>query len=119
MGLERRAKKRIKISYYLPVNKADSLEKLGILTEINTKGLQVDTQTLLSEGKTYQLRLDLMNSSLGGVSHITFSAAVRWIRADQIEPNFYNIGLEIVELSATDRDVIEKIMASYGYGVFD
>jgi len=117
MRSERRAKKRIKISYYIPVNNADSLEKLGILTEINTKGLQVDTQTLLTEGKAYKLRLDLMNPSLGA-SHITFSAVVRWIRSDQIEPNFYNIGLEILELSATERDVIEKIMASYSRGIF-
>jgi predicted NAD/FAD-binding protein len=117
MGSERRARKRIKISYYLPINKAGTYEKLGILTEINTTGLQVDTQTLLKNGETYRLHLDLMNSNLG-VSSIDFSAAVRWSRPDPIEPNYYNIGMEIVELSASNRNVIEKIMSSYGSGVF-
>jgi len=117
MRSERRTKKRIKISYYLPVNKAESLEVLGILTEINTTGLQVDTQALLSEGKAYHLHLDLMSSSLG-VSDIDFSAEVRWIRPDPIQPNFYNIGLEITKISAAARNVIEKIIAIYGSGVF-
>ncbi|MFC2064215.1 PilZ domain-containing protein [Chloroflexota bacterium] len=118
MGYERRSKKRIKISFYLPVNKAGTLEKLGILTEINTKGLQVDTQTLLSEGNTYRLHLDLMNSSMGE-SSIEFSAAVRWIREDLIAPNFYNIGFEITEISASARNVIEKIIAMYGSGALN
>jgi len=93
------------------------LEKLGILSEINTKGLQVDTQTLLSKGETYRLHLDLMNSNLG-VSSINFSVIVRWSRPDPIEPNYYNIGMEIIEISAAEINVIEKIMASYGSGVF-
>ncbi|MFN2215997.1 MAG: PilZ domain-containing protein [Anaerolineales bacterium] len=116
MHPERRAKKRIKISYYLPVNKAGSLEKLGILTEITTSGLQVDTQKLLNKGETYRLHLDLMNSNLG-VSSVNFSATVRWTRPDPIEPNYFNIGMEIVDLSASERNIIEKIIAAYGSGV--
>ena len=117
MRSERRAMKRFKISYYLPVNRAGTLEKLGILTEINTRGLQVDSQARLSVGKTYKLNLDLMSSSLGA-SQIEFSATVRWIKSDPIEPNFYNIGFEIISLTSTARDVIEKIMALYGSGSF-
>jgi len=114
---ERRAMKRFKISYYLPINRAGTMEKLGILTEINTRGLQVDSQALLSVGKSYKLNLDLMNSALGA-SQIEFTATVRWINPDPIEPNFYNIGFQIDNLSSTARDVIEKIMARYGSGNF-
>ena len=112
---ERRAMKRFKISYYLPVKKAGNLEKLGILTEINSMGLKVDSQALLSVGKSYRLSIDLMNSSMGA-SQIELSAIVRWVNPDPIEPNFYNIGFEIQNLSSSARDVIEKIMAHYGAG---
>jgi hypothetical protein len=112
MQKERRSRKRIKISYYVPVVNAESYEQLGILSEITTKGLLVDTQKILPTDKPFKLRLDLTDESFEQ-PFITFTAQARWVRPDRIEPGFYNIGFEMLKISRTDKGIVEKIMEKY------
>lgn len=112
MQQERRSIKRIKISYYVPVVNAESFEQLGILLEITTKGLLVDTQKILPIDQPLRLRLDLTDESFEQ-PFITFTAQAKWVRPDRIEPRFYNIGFEMLELSEVDQKIVEKIMEKY------
>jgi len=109
---ERRSSQRIKISYYVPIVNADSYEKLGVLSEITTKGLLVDAQKILPIDQIFRLRLDLEDESFDQ-PFINFKARVRWVRQDHFTPGFYNIGFEMVDLSLTDTSIIEKIMGDY------
>jgi len=109
---ERRSIQRIKISYYVPIVNAESYEKLGILSEITTKGLLVDAQKILPIDQKVKLRLDL-NDTFFDQPFINFLAQVKWVRPDRFQPGYYNIGFEMVNLSNTDIRIIEKIMESY------
>ena len=112
---ERRAIERIKISYYVPIVNAESYEKLGILSEITTKGLLVDSLRILPIDQQFKLRLDL-NDDAFDQPFINFKAQVKWVRPDRFQPGYYNIGFEMVNLTDTNLRVIEKIMEKYASG---
>lgn len=109
---ERRSIQRIKISYYVPIVNAESYEKLGILAEITTKGLQVDAIKILPIDQQIKMRLDLSDETFDQ-PFINFKAKVRWVRPDRYQPGYYNIGFEMVDLSGADIRVVEKIMEKY------
>jgi len=109
---DRRSITRIKISYYVPIVNAESYEKLGILAEITTKGLLVDSQKLLPIDHQFKLRLDLTDENFDQ-PFINFIAQVKWVRPDRFDPGYYNIGFEMVNLSQTDKRIIQKLMADY------
>ncbi|MFH2039018.1 MAG: PilZ domain-containing protein [Chloroflexota bacterium] len=109
---ERRSIPRIKISYYVPVIESEKLETLGILSDISTKGLLVNSQKNLPVDQQVKLRLDLSDD---GFEHpfINFNAQVINVRPDPYGPGYYNIGFEILDLSIANFRIIEKIMEKY------
>jgi hypothetical protein len=109
---ERRTTRRIKISYYVPVVNAESYDQLGILMEITPKGLLVDAEKILPIDKSFRLRLDLTDQAFDK-PFISFLAQAKWVRPDRIEPNFYNIGFEIINISEEDKRIVEQIMEKY------
>lgn len=109
---ERRSIERIKISYYVPIVNAESYEKLGVLAEITTKGMLVDTQTLLPVDKQVKLRLDLNDEGFDQ-PFLNLTAQVKWVRPDRFGPGFYNIGFELLNLKEKETRVIQKIMEKY------
>ena len=109
---ERRTIERIKISYYVPIVNAESYEKLGILSEITTKGLLVDSHQILPIDQQVKLRLDLNDDGFEQ-PFINFKAQVKWVRPDRFDPGYYNIGLEMVDLADKNIKIIEKIMEKY------
>jgi len=109
---ERRSTQRIKISYYVPIVNAESYEKLGVLSEITTKGLLVDAQKILPVDQQFKLRLDL-NDETFEQPFINFKAQVKWVRPDRFQPGYYNIGFEMVNLTQGDLRIIEQIMQNY------
>lgn len=109
---ERRSTQRIKISYYVPIVNAESYEKLGVLSEITTKGLQVDAEKILPIDQQVKLRLDL-NDEAFDQPFMNFKARVRWVRPDRYQPGYYIIGFELVDISINEARTIEKIMENY------
>lgn len=112
MAQERRSIQRIKISFYVPIVNAESYETLGVLSEITTKGLLVDSQKILPIDQKFKLRLDL-NDDKFDQPFINFLAQVKWVRPDRFGPGYYNVGFEILNLSNSDIKIIEKIMETY------
>jgi len=109
---ERRSQQRIKISYYVPIVNAESYEKLGVLSEITTKGILVDAEKILPIDQQFRLRLDLNDESFEQ-PFINFKAKVKWVRPDRFQPGYYNIGFELVDISNNEARIIEKIMEDY------
>jgi len=115
---ERRSLKRIKISYYVPVVNADTYEQLGILLEITSRGLMVDSNKLVPLDLPLRLRLDLTDESFEQ-PFLTFTAQAKWTRPDRIEPSFYNIGFEITQIAEGDKEVLEMIMEKYAKNIVE
>jgi len=109
---ERRNTSRKKIKYYVPVIDAESYEQIGVLLEITSQGMMVDSQKLVPIDRPIRLRLDLTDQSFE-VPFISFVAQAKWVRPDKIEPNYFDVGFEIVEISDEDRLIVEEIMEKY------
>ena len=109
---ERRSIPRINISYYVPVVNAEQYETLGILSDISTKGLLVNSQKNLSVDQQVKLRLDLSEDCFDH-PFINFSAQVKSVRSDPYGPGYFNIGFEMIDLSIANFRIIEKIMEKY------
>lgn len=109
---ERRTIQRIRISYYVPIINAETYETLGILSDITTRGLLVNAQKILPLEQIFKLRMDLSEDGFDQ-PFINFSAQVKSVRPDRFEPGYYYIGFEIINLSITQYEIIEKIMEKY------
>jgi hypothetical protein len=87
---------------------------IGHFADISTGGFKVDSSRPVTVNASYRLRIDQM----GGISNksfITFMARARWCKVDPFDPNLYNIGFQITEMTPSDYDVYVKMVSSYSY----
>lgn len=110
---ERRRLKRHAISYYLPVLDADTLHTVGHLVDINQIGLLLDCISILEKGSVHKLRIDTPPGASDRPC-INFTARVKWCQMDRIQPNTFNTGFEITDISKGDAEVIKQIADMYG-----
>jgi hypothetical protein len=111
---ERRTTPRKKFSFYMRVLDDDTQKILGHMVEIGAIGLQLETSAPLPLEKDYYLRLELP-PELGAVNPVMiFIARTKWCKMDDIEPNLYRVGFEIVEIMPDDKEVFMHLLAKYG-----
>ena len=110
---ERRTTPRKKFSFYMSVINDDTQEILGHMVEVSAIGLQLETTVPLPLNKDYYLRLEL-TPELADRPFIIFIARTKWCKIDDIEPNLYSVGFEIVEIMPDDRQIFLRIIAKYG-----
>jgi hypothetical protein len=110
---ERRKSDRLSLSYYLPVLDTNSEQVMGHLVDISPLGLMIDCKEPLPTSLDYSLRIDLTDD-LAEKPFVTFSARIKWCRSDPIQPFMYNAGLEIVEISPEDAEIVQRIADRYG-----
>jgi hypothetical protein len=110
---ERRTSPRKKFSFYMRVLDDDTREILGHMVEVGALGLQLETTVPLPLQKDYYLRLEL-TPELADRPFIIFIARSKWCKIDEIEPNLYRVGFEIVEIMPDDKQIFMGILARYG-----
>jgi len=81
--------------------------------EVSAIGLQLETTVPLPLQKDYYLRLEL-TPDLADRPVIIFIARTKWCKMDEIEPNLYHVGFEIIEIMPDDREVFLRILAKFG-----
>jgi hypothetical protein len=109
---ERRTAPRKNFSFYMRVLNDDTQEILGHMVEISKVGFRLETTESLPLEKDYYLRLEL-TADLGDVPYIVFIARSKWCKIDEIQPNAYRVGFEIVEALPEDRQVFQRIFEKY------
>jgi len=91
----------------------DTQTMLGHMVEVSAIGLQLETTMPLPLQKDYYLRLEL-TPDLADRPVIIFIARTKWCRMDDIEPNLYHVGFEIIEIMPDDREIFLRILAKFG-----
>lgn len=109
---ERRTAPRRNFSFYMRVLNDDTQEILGHMVEISKVGFRLETTVALPLEKDYYLRLEL-TPDLGDVPYIVFIARSKWCKSDDVQPNLYRVGFELVEVLPEDRQVLQRIMDKY------
>jgi hypothetical protein len=86
---------------------------IGHLSDIGTGGFKVDSNQLLPLNVDFRLRID----QIGEISNkmcLIFKARAMWCRHDLFDPNMYNVGFKIVDMTPGDHDIFMKMFNKYG-----
>ncbi len=110
---EKRKLKRRHLIYYLRVFDRESNKLIGHLIDISPQGIMIMSEEPLEVNKLFKLRMDLP-VDVFEKTEIEFDAESRWTKKD-INPEFYDTGFAIMNLSYTDGRLIEKLIDDYGF----
>lgn len=110
---EKRKIRRRFLQYYMRVYDAESRQQIGNLVDITPQGIMIVSEHILPKDQTSRIRLEL-SEEVSLKPYIEFTAISRWSEQDVI-PNMYNTGFEILELTPEDSAVINQIVEEFGF----
>lgn len=110
---ERRTTPRKNVSFYMRVLNDDTEEIIGHMVEVSAIGLRLETVGPLPLEKDFYMRLEL-TPDLGSVPYIVFLARSKWCKIDDIQPNLFRVGFELLEILPEDKEIFFRILRKYG-----
>jgi hypothetical protein len=87
---------------------------LGYLSDLSPKGAMIISDDPISENVKISLRFDLPDPPLFSTDHLNLEARVAWCKPD-IDPSFYNIGFEFLEINETEKSIVEEMIEAYEF----
>lgn len=115
---ERRRIERKDFSYYMRLIDNDTQNLVGHLMDISSGGFKLDSQKPIPANKDFRLRMDL-TSDVANKPYMVFVARSKWCEVDPLDPFVYNVGFQLVNISPSDLDIINRMMEKYGKTVVD
>ena len=115
---DRRHLERKDFSYYMRLINNDTQDLVGHLVDISSGGFKLDSQTPIPINKDFRLRMDL-TSEIADKPAMIFVARSRWCEVDPLDPFIYNVGFQLINISPSDLEIINRMMAKYGKTVRD
>jgi hypothetical protein len=110
---DRRHQERKDFSYYMRLVDNDTQDLVGHLVDISSGGFKLDSQTPIPINKDFRLRMDL-TSEVANKPAMVFVARSKWCEVDPLDPFIYNVGFQLINISPTDLDIINRMMEKYG-----
>jgi hypothetical protein len=110
---EKRKTRRRYLLYYMRVYDVGTKRQIGNLVDITPQGAMIVSEDPIEDGKTLQIRMEL-TSDVSDHPFMEFSARSKWCEPD-INPDMYNIGLEITEISPEDIKTIRRIVKQFSF----
>ncbi|MCX7753639.1 MAG: PilZ domain-containing protein [Anaerolineales bacterium] len=111
---ERRTLERKYLMVYSRVFDRITGKILGYLSDLSPKGAMIISDDPLTENSILSLRFDLPDPLLFPTDHLNLQARVAWCKPD-IDPSFYNIGFEFLEVSEQQKAIIEDMIVAYEF----
>ena len=113
MMQEKRKLKRRYLLYYMRIYDLGSRKQIGNLVDITPQGIMIVGEHPIPEGQTCHLRMELTNE-VAEKTYMEFSALSIWCEPD-VTPDRFNTGLEILDLSPEDAEIIQRINELFGF----
>jgi hypothetical protein len=88
-------------------------ELIGHLVDITSEGLMVISETQLETNKEFNFRMMLPKEIIGKET-LEFNATSLWSRKD-INPDFYDTGFSLNDLSEEDRLIVDQLIHHFGF----
>jgi Tfp pilus assembly protein PilZ len=110
---ERRRLHRRHILFYSRVFDRKTGVFLGYLGNMNEGGLMIISDSPISVGEKFLLRIDLPED-IYSKTVLNFEAKSVWCRLD-VDPNFHNTGFQLVDISDEGKGIIAQIVDDYGF----
>ncbi|MGE0082909.1 MAG: PilZ domain-containing protein [Desulfococcaceae bacterium] len=112
MPNQRKAKRR-HIIYYLRVLDRNTGQLIGQLVDITTEGIKLISENPVDPETFLQLRM-LLPDEINRKSEISFDVESMWCKRD-INPNFFSIGFEFVDISQEDINIIKNLIYDFSF----
>jgi hypothetical protein len=113
MSEDRRQFKRRYLAFYSRVFDVKSHQLLGHVVDITPQGLMLISETPLPADSTFRLEIELPED-FAHKRAILFEARSRWCQAD-IDPHFHNTGFQLLNIAPDDVEIIQRIVATFGF----
>lgn len=113
MAADKRLLPRRNFSYYMVVTDEATGKLLGHLSDISTGGFKLDSVKPVPVNTDFRLRVE-QTGQISNKSSITFKACAKWCRVDEFDPNIYNVGFQIIDMTPADHEVFLRMFATYG-----
>jgi hypothetical protein len=110
---ERRKFKRRYLMYYSRVFDRKTGSVLGYIVDLTTEGAMIISEEPVDSGLLFQFRMDLPED-ISEKSFLDFEAVSVWCKKD-IDPNFYDTGLQMMDIAKEDQEIIERMIQEYGF----
>lgn len=110
---EKRKLKRRHLIYYLSVFDGKTDHLVGQLVDLTVEGLMLTSESLIEPGGKYNLRM-VLPEEIRGRTQLFFEAESVWCKKD-INPNFFDIGFRLTNISKTDIKVIETLIYDFSF----
>ena len=113
MGDERRKLSRRDLSYYMRVMDEHTGKLVGHVSDISTGGFKLDSKYSVPLNIDLRLRID-QTGSISSKSFIVFTARAKWCQRDPFDPTMYNVGLQVMDMTPSDLDILVEMFNTYG-----
>jgi len=100
-------------TYYMQVTDDLTKQLVGYLSDISTGGFRLDSQKEIRPGQDFRLHIDL-TAEIADKTSMVFIARSKWCRRDHVDPNTFNVGFEIINISPSDMDIFQRMFEKYG-----
>jgi hypothetical protein len=110
---EKRELKRRHLIYYLRVFDRNTDQLLGHLVNITSQGIMLISEEPLAVDMIFQLRMKLP-SAMVEYESLDFDAKSVWNGKDS-NPNFYDTGLQLIDVAADKIAIIEDLIERFGF----
>jgi hypothetical protein len=110
---DRRTIPRRHLIFYLRVWETDAERPLGHVVDISAEGMMLISEKPIQIGQEYSLEVRLPDTE-GALQPMRFRAICRWSDND-INPAFYDSGVEFLEKRPEDIETIRTLIETYGF----
>jgi len=92
---------------------SDTQELVGHLMDLSSGGFKLDSQKPIPPNKDFRLRMDL-TSEVANKPSMVFVARSKWCQTDPLDPFVYNVGFQLINISPSDFNIINRMIEKYG-----
>ena len=100
-------------TYYMPVTDDLTKQLIGYLSDISTGGFKLDSQKEIRPGQDFRLHIEL-TADIADKTSMVFIARSKWCHRDHVDPNTFNVGFEIINISPSDMAIFQRMFEKYG-----
>jgi hypothetical protein len=110
---ERRTRKRVYMMFYSRIRDRHSGDLIGHLVDLTSSGMLVVSETPVEVGQVLFMQMELPED-VSEKQFLKFDAQTAWCRRD-VDPSFYDIGFQLVDISPEDNEIIKHFIETYGF----
>ena len=100
-------------TYYKPVTDDLTKQLVGYLSDISTGGFKLDSPKEIRPGQDFRLHIEL-TADIADKTSMVFIARSKWSHRDHVDPNTFNVGFEIINISPSDMAIFQRMFEKYG-----